>query len=357
MKHNRCIIIIILSLCLTIHIASDSHALSFTNVGKAEDKITEALNLRKNGLNDEASQRISDAVGLLNDTLAKEPDNHQAQYLLGQCYWMQGNEGKAIDLFRRASEASDYRPKVVAFIKDEADLANSRGDHKRVFRLYDYTVQIDPSEKAGIVDKLETDADSILKAGNFELSQVYYQTVIHFEPASNVQAADAFFEAGEKNSDPRTKLHLYRISLEFDAGKRQSVIDAGTTVFKDVDRKIIEPEMKKFPDDVEKAIVTAVWPDWPWKAVYQKTFTGVGYTGGDIPEDNDGSIETARAGTDYQIGYRYTVIDSDFEVWREGGWKKFRQGQWLTVDTITPGNYETFRNEVGKKFTVVFQKR
>ena len=94
-----------------------------------------------------------------------------------------------------------------------------------------------------------------------------------------------------------------------------------------------------------------------WKPVYQKTFVGVGYSGGSEKKYNDGGIWTAKCGRDVLRGDRITVIDSNFEHWYDGGWKKYLKEKKLDVYKIQLGDYLTFRNEKGKKFTVVVERR
>lgn len=211
-------------------------AISFTKVGKAEDKIIEARNLAKNGLNDQSAERLKQAESLLTEALADSPNDHEAQKLLGQCYWLKGDENRAETLFKNAAEDPSSRSEVAKFLKSEEDTANANGDYRRVLRLYDYAVDIDPSQKGRIVDKLKTDAGNVLKAGKFELAQIYYQSLIRYKPSAQEQAYKAFFQAGNDNTDPRTRIHLYRLALGFGNEGKQAIIDTVAAIAKNQDR-------------------------------------------------------------------------------------------------------------------------
>jgi Tfp pilus assembly protein PilF len=248
---------------LSSAMTTSAFAISFTKVGKAEDKIIEARNLAKNGLSDQSAERLKQAESLLTEALADSPNDHEAQKLLGQCYWLKGDENRAETLFKNAAEDPSSRSDVVKFLKSEEDTANANGDYRRVLRLYGYAVDIEPSQKGRIVDKLKTDAGNVLKAGKYDLAQIYYQYLIRFEPSFKEQAYSAFYQAGNDNTDPRTRIHLYRVAFNFGNENRAAIIDAVAAIAKAQDRKLVESEIMRFPTDESKKIVAMAWPpDW-----------------------------------------------------------------------------------------------
>lgn len=304
----------VVSVFLLILVISPAHALFSTDVKKAKEFMTAGM--------------YPQAIELLNKRINEKPTDAEAHFQLGVCYINTGNYSRADERFGSAVKLkADYGYKIGGKYKKVGDEALNKGNAGRAQSLYQKAVQYQPDLKANI-------AKECFSAGEKYLNQHQSST------------ADGLLSMAVK----------YDASLSQDKERiTKAYGEKLLAIAKDKPKK----ERRKYVDEAKKYLtqkdIDTVIPPPGWKTVYKKTFVGVGYTGGDDP-DNDGSIYTAEAGKDFKVGDRYTVVDTDFEVWRNGGWKKYPKGKWLDVIKIQRGEHETFRNEKGKKFTVVVQR-
>ena len=91
-----------------------------------------------------------------------------------------------------------------------------------------------------------------------------------------------------------------------------------------------------------------------WKTVFSKEYVGVGFTGGDDP-DNDGTLYTAKFGKDILIGDKIiveTYRNKNIEVWC-GGWKKYHSP---IINQAGTKGYFCVRAPKGIKFKVIIKR-
>jgi len=269
------------------------------------------------------------AIELLNKRINEKPTDAEAHYQLGICYVNTGDFRRADERFGSAVRLkSDYGYQIGGKYKNAGTEALNKGNTGQAQNLYQKAVQYQPNLKADI-------AKECFSAGEKYLNQ--HQSNVADGLLSMAVKYDASLEKEKNRITQAYGEKLLAIAKDKPKEERKGYVD----------------EAKKYlaQKDIDKVI-----PPPGWKTVFKKTYIGVGYTGGDDP-DNDGSIYTAKGGKDIQLGDRYTVIDTDFEVWYDGGWNKYPKGHWLPVKVVMkPSDDITFRLEKGKKFTVEVQR-
>jgi hypothetical protein len=90
-----------------------------------------------------------------------------------------------------------------------------------------------------------------------------------------------------------------------------------------------EPYLKEAGKYLDQKEIEAVLPPPTWKTVFEKNYTGIGFTGG---VSNQGGIYIAKNGEDYKYGDRITVIGKNAQVWHEGNWQNLSNGKFVNIN-------------------------
>lgn len=269
------------------------------------------------------------AIELLNKRINDKPTDAEAHYQLGVCYVKTGSFGQAEERFASAVRLKpDYGYQVGGDFKKAGSEALDKGHIGRAQSLFEKAVEYQPDLKAGIAKECFSAGEKYLNQQQSSTADDLLSMAVKYDPSLRQDMERICRAYGEK---------LLALAKEKPKNERERYVN----------------EAKKYLNQKD---IDAVFPPPGWKTVYKKTFIGVGYTGGDDDKYNDGGKWTAKDGRDIMRGDRITVIDSDFEIWYGGGWKKHTKGEWVTIYKTQSGNNQTFRNEKGKKFTVVVQR-
>jgi tetratricopeptide (TPR) repeat protein len=317
----------------------------------------------------------AEAIKVLQEEIKENPLNAEAHYQLAIIHidtCGNGCQGYIQDRMNSAIKIDpSYGPKFGKYYKSQGDTALARNDIGRAASDYQNAVKFDSSQASEIGTALKSRGDSNLSSDNIDNAVFAYEKAVQFNKALGNEIADACYKkmvyylnpdlVGKVDAGNRAKrLGAFVMSIDrsSEAKVRQAqndyankCLDKGQALGRKNGKAYIQ-EASLFigKDEVEKKVPS-------WVEVYRKTFVGVGNTGGDWPNTrNDGGLQATKMGEDILGGDRFTVIDCDFEVWRDGSWRKFQQGEWLTVGKIQNGLFQAFRNGEGKKFTIVVQR-
>jgi len=75
-----------------------------------------------------------------------------------------------------------------------------------------------------------------------------------------------------------------------------------------------------------------------WKTVFQKEYTGIGFTSG---KDKDGCIYTAMNGRDYFYGDKIIIEGVNAQVWYDGGWQNTEDGKFQYINKSNKSKSQT----------------
>ena len=117
-------------------------------------------------------------------------------------------------------------------------------------------------------------------------------------------------------------------------------------------RKQYIQEARKY---LSKKEIEAVFPPPSWKTVFAKQYVGVGFTGGDDKEANDGTVCTAKFGKDIRIGDKIVVktYGNNVQVWDGPGWQKYK---YPIINEAGTKGYFCVRAPKGVKFKVIIKR-
>ena len=91
-----------------------------------------------------------------------------------------------------------------------------------------------------------------------------------------------------------------------------------------------------------------------WKTVFEKEFVGVGFTGGDEPKDNDGTIHTIPFGRNgILIGDKIIIKSNNFVQAWDHTWKKYNKP---IINMYGKKDYFCTRAKKGVKFKVIVKR-
>ena len=305
----------VVSVFLLILVISPAHALFSTDVKKAKEFMSAGM--------------YPQAIELLNKHINDKPTDAEAHFQLGVCYINTGNYGRADARFGSAVKLkSDYGYQIGGKYKKVGDEALNKGRTGQAQNLYQKAVQYQPNLKTNIAKECLSAGEKYLNQHQSNVADGLLSMAVKYNASLSQSKEDITKEYGEK---------LLATAKDKPKNGRRKYVD----------------EAKKY---LAQQDIDAVLPPPGWKTVFKKTFVGVGHTGGDDKKYNDGGIWTAKGGRDVLRGDRITVIDSNFEYWYDGGWNKYSKGERKTIYKIQQGNNQTFRNEKGKKFTVVVER-
>ena len=97
-------------------------------------------------------------------------------------------------------------------------------------------------------------------------------------------------------------------------------------------------------------------PPPTWKTVFQKKYFGIGYTGGDDP-DNDGTIYTLENGNDGEYGDESKASWEKAEVWYSGRWDKIKDESFTFLNKLSKkGARLSVRAPKDEEFTIKVQR-
>lgn len=382
MKRLFSILVIVLFMGMFL-LPSNAFSISFTKLGQAQDLIKEVKNLRAKITNLEkigedsnamifrqnVNQKLHDSVTLLAHVLGDDPNNKVALFTLGVVYFYQGDPAKARDKFFQCSMDEEIKTDIYGFYIEQSNESSLAGNIRESLELVREASYFVPNDK-NIQNEMKEMGQGFFKKAIYDMDHNEYQgaqenflTAVACDKSLAEPSAKEMLKAASKISNYTGQAKLLMCAYELDNSLSDNVVDAaillGKTAKKQGDKNTQESLKAIFqglgPEKYAN-FHAAVWPPKKWKTVYRKTFVGVGNTGGDNPKYNDGGLATAVFGKDLEKGHKYTVVDSDFEVWRSGGWKKCRKGVWLTVAAGKPGKKLYIRNKKGIKFSLVVQK-
>lgn len=359
MKTSHHLIRKIIVLLIIIAFPCASLAFFTNDLKRGEDRLQEARTLLDRGQADAANAKIDEAIGYFQTVLAESKtggaDVARAQENLGYCYWHKGNELHAQHNFKLAAQDGSAQIRIVSFLKGQGQKAEKENDLSRVFAINRYTVSINPEIRQEPIAIYTEAARQHLIKGESNIARSYLNEVIWMDSGQRETAARLFYEAGNQVSEPTRKIKIYRQALEYDPGYQDRIVESLATLASTQDKRTYDSLLRQnFPSHVYAMIHEQAWP---WREVYRQTFTGVGYTGGDFTSHNQGGIKTIRSGNDIQIGDRFTVINSDFELWINGRWQHYRKGEWIYVEKMNPGKFQAIRKKEGELFTVIVQRK
>ena len=87
--------------------------------------------------------QLTAALGLLNQALAKDPENGKANAQLAKIYYSQGEVGKAREAVARALKTSPYQPDYLYVL---GRVLEQQGDLPGALSIFEKTVEVDPGE-------------------------------------------------------------------------------------------------------------------------------------------------------------------------------------------------------------------
>ena len=231
---------------------------------------------------------------------------------------------------------------------------------------FNIAVILKPSLKSKLGNLYKVAGSSALSKGNINHAISLFANATNFDVGLRKTIGQECFTKGKGYLSPGRSMYADKLfsfakasDSSLSADIRETQLSYGNFMLEVANSKP-KPERKKYINEANKYLsqskIDKVSPPSPWQTVYKRTFVGVGNTGGDEPEYNDGGIFTAKNGIDTKKGDRYTVVDTNFELWLDGKWKKFARGHWVMVKDIEQVLDLTFRNSKGQKFTVVVQR-
>ena len=306
-----------LTICVALFLASASPVNAFfkSDVKKAKEFMQAGM--------------YPQAISLLEKAISDAPANPEPHFQMGICYINTGNYSGADERFSSAIKLKpDYGYKIGAEYRKAGSDRLNNGRTRQARSLFQKAVQFQPKLKKEIAKECFAAGKSYLNKHQSSPADGLLSMACSYDPSLMEQIKAVQVNYGH---------NLLKIAKAKPKEHRKKYID----------------EAKKY---LSQKDIDAVFPPPTWKTVFSKTYTGVGYTGGDDPKYNDGGIWTAKSGKDVFVGDRVTVIDADFEIWINGGWAKYPKGHRVPVKRIKPGHHTTFRIEKGKGFTVVVER-
>lgn len=268
------------------------------------------------------------AVELLNKRINDKPTDAEAHFQLGICYIITGNYGGADERFGSAVRLkSDYGFQIGGEYKKAGSTALSKGQVSQSQNLFAKAVEYQPNLRKEVAQDCFTAGKSYMNRGQSSV-------------------ADGLFSVASRY-DGSLANEINQITTAY--GKR--LLETAKNRPKGERRRYIDEAKKYLPQNE----IDAVIPPPGWSEVYRKSFVGVGFTGGDEPKDNDGTVHTAKFGENIKIGDKIIVetYGNNIEVWNRNKWMKYEDP---IINQAGTSGYFVARAVKGKKFIVVVER-
>jgi len=312
---KRRIILSITTSVIILILASTSHALLSADVQKAKEFMV--------------AKMYPQAIALLNYRINVKPTDAEAHFQLGICYIAQDNFSGADQRFESAvALKSGYKYKI-------------GGEYK----------------KAGI---------EALNKGRISQAKRSFGKAVNYQPNLKADIAKECFSAGEKylnQHQSNAADELLFVAVEYDdllGEKKKKITREYGEKLLDIAKDKPKKERKKYVDEAKKYLtqedINVVLPPPTWKTVFQKKYFGIGYTGGNDP-DNDGTMYTLENGKDCEYGDEITISGENAEVWYSGRWDKIKDESFTFVNKLSKkGARLSVRAPQGEEFTIKVQR-
>ena len=306
---------LILGFCIFGATSADAFSLFNSDVKKAKEFM--------------AAGMYPQAISLLEKRINDKPTDAEAHYQLGICYINSGNYGSADERFASA-------------------------------------VKLEPDYGYQIGGEFKRAGTTALNKGQVGQAQNLFARAVKYQPALKKEVAQECFNAGKfyiNRGQSSVADGLFSMASRYDGSLNSEIKDIATAYGKGLleqAKNKPKKQQKRYIDEARKYLskkeIETVFPPPSWKTVFSKEFVGVGFTGGDEPKDNDGTIHTVECGRTLKVGDRVIVEtqgNSNAEVWYSARWRKYSRP--IINQTATSG-YICVRAKKGVKFKVIVQR-
>lgn len=287
-----CSVALLICVCLV----SPSHAFFNSDVKKAKEFIK--------------ADMYPQAIELLNKRINDKPTDAEAHFILGSCYLHQGDMGRADQRFESAVKLeSKYGAEVAAEFQKAGNDSLDQANLRRAQYLHSKAIQYSSGLRSQI-------AQGCFDRGAASMNIPFFDMAASLDPSFKMKAYSLIMDKVEKITHPKDKIQLYRTALGFNHEAKQPIIEAVVAIAKNQDRRMVEPEIKRFPVDVSAQIMTIVWPP-----------DFVKYKAGEIAEfpplkaGNYTHFIKTELGTSFDVQYKngdYEVVTRSGKVYPKG---------------------------------------
>lgn len=298
---------------LVILVATSSYALFNNDVKKAKEFIEVGM--------------TPQAITLLQKRITDKPTDAEAHFLLATLYVSEGELGNAKQRFKSAVMIdSDYGHKIGEVYKKEGLLAFDQ-------------------EQYGHADRL-------------------LNTAIEYQPNLGKEIGGDYFAAGKvafSRGDKHTADKLLKKALKFDRPAYAQKVNA---LYQEYARGLLRTaknkpknQRKRYINEASqylpKSEIDAMFPPPYMKVIFQKQYTGIGYTGG---EDGKGGIAVLTNGKNVHYGDRVTIIGEHAQGWIANKYKPAISGKVSFINHMRTNDDVGVRAPKGEDFTVTVTK-
>ena len=227
-------------------------------------------------------------------------------------------------------------------------------------------MRLEPDYGFKIGGEYEKAGSEALSSDRVNTALRLFRKAVSYQPGLKGQIAKECFSAGKScldRWDSNVADRCFGMAQQYDPGLAPQVREL-TTAY---GRKLLKiakgkpkSQRKRYIDEARKYLskkeIEAVFPPPSWKTVFAKEYIGVGFTGGDEPKYNDGSVHTAKFGKDIRIGDKIMVEtygNNNIEVWDGPGWRRY---QYPYVNQAGTKDYLCVRAPKGVKFKVIIKR-
>ncbi len=252
---------ILLSLYLVIGLSlvTSANAFSITKLGKAEDALSEARNLAKTNFYEDAQRKTGEAIGYLKEILIKDPNDPKANEILGYCYWLLNDRGKAISAFKRGSANPAVKTNAVKFISDVANYQLAVGDIEDAFTLYDHILSFSPDNKQWITEHILEKGEHELKKGEYSSASKCFDKSWQLDHGLSDRISKNWYEAGVSLEDAFGKMKLFKLSLKYGQSYKADIIKEAKPALNKLPIPVAEKTMEDYPAELRIVIIQAVF--------------------------------------------------------------------------------------------------
>jgi tetratricopeptide (TPR) repeat protein len=146
----------------------------------------------------------------------ENPDDQEAQFLLGECYLYQGYYDQAKELFTNLIQISNYEysPRVGMAYKNAGDKANDKGKYETANTMYQKAVEYRPDLRQEIVEQRYNQGKAYFQNGKYELAENQFELVSKLDNIHNQKFCDLLFKVGNEADDDNC-LDFYKMAKKY----------------------------------------------------------------------------------------------------------------------------------------------
>lgn len=175
---------VFLTMILITAICMPSVSFAWGELGKVDDLI-------KAGTYN--SERLYQAVDILDKLIKEDPGNHTAYFKLGHVYTLLSKYPQANKEFHSACAFKDYNDKVADIFKTECDAALSQGRSPTIKSLHKIIAEWKPDYSSQIEKDIYTRGEILLNGGQIQQSLKYFDLLISLNGSFKDKISDVLF--------------------------------------------------------------------------------------------------------------------------------------------------------------------